>query len=132
MSGNANNGSLLKAAKLWAKTSVKGGQYPTGRLGGVKVLILENRDRKSDEDPSHHLFFAEAVPHPGAQERGDGQRGASMPPERQRPSTPQRSGVPGHAGGGADWQAPLRQEGAVRQPAGGDGDGFDDGPPWER
>jgi hypothetical protein len=84
MSGNANNGSLLKAAKLWAKTSVKGGQYLTGRLGGVKVLILENRDRKSDDEPSHHLFFAEAAPRQDAQERGDGQRGASGCPRSAR------------------------------------------------
>ena len=128
MSGAAKS-PMLKAAPLWAKTSVKGGQYLTGRLGGVKVLILENRDRKGDDDPSHHLFFAEAAPHPGAQERGDGQRAASVPSDRQRASTPQRSGFAGHAGGGADWQAPLRQEGAVRQPA---GDSLDDGPPWER
>jgi hypothetical protein len=38
MSGNASNGAMLKAAGLWQKTSVKGGQYLTGRLGGVKVL----------------------------------------------------------------------------------------------
>src|SRR5688500_2354543 len=54
------NTPVLNAVGLWAKTSVKGGQYLTGRLGGVKVLILENRDRQSDDDPSHHLFFAEA------------------------------------------------------------------------
>jgi hypothetical protein len=53
-----------------------------------------------------------------------------MPPERQRLSQPQRSGFQRHAGGGADWQAPLRQDGAVRSPAGGDDD--EDGPPWER
>jgi hypothetical protein len=126
MNGNAGNAPkpspLLKAAKLWAKSSTKGGQYLTGRLGGVKILVLENRDRKTDDDPSHHLFFAEAAPHPGAQERGDGQQRASMPPDRQRASTPQRSG-------GADWQAPFRQDGAVRQPT---GDSLDDGPPWER
>jgi hypothetical protein len=62
--GNANNSPkpppLIKAAGLWAKSSVKGGQYLTGRMGGLKVLILENRDRKSDADPSHYLFFAEA------------------------------------------------------------------------
>jgi hypothetical protein len=56
MSGNANNSSkpppLIKAAGLWAKSSVKGGQYLTGRLGGMKVLILENRERKGDDDPS--------------------------------------------------------------------------------
>ena len=48
---------LIKAAGLWAKSSVKGGQYLTGRLGGVKVLILENRDRKGDDDPLHHLLL---------------------------------------------------------------------------
>jgi hypothetical protein len=53
---NVSNSPMLKAASLWAKTSVKGGQYLTGRLGGVKVLILENRDRKGDDDPSHHLL----------------------------------------------------------------------------
>jgi hypothetical protein len=85
MSGE-RGGPMLKAAGLWAKTSVKGGQYLTGRLGGVKVLVLENRDRKGDDDPSHHLFFVEAQPRP---ERGDGQqRASSMPPDRQRPSTP--------------------------------------------
>ena len=54
------NSPMLKAAPLWAKSSVKGGQYLTGRLGGVKVLILENRDRQSDDEPSHQLFFVEA------------------------------------------------------------------------
>jgi hypothetical protein len=51
---------MLKAAGLWAKTSSGGKRYLTGRLGGVKVLILENRDRRSDEDPTHNLFFVEA------------------------------------------------------------------------
>jgi hypothetical protein len=55
-------GDLPKPAPsgLWAKTSAKGGRYLTGRLGGVKVLILANRDRQSDDDPSYHLFFVEA------------------------------------------------------------------------
>src|SRR4051812_37047775 len=60
MSGNSNNSPMIKVAGLWQKTSVKGGQYLTGRLGGVKVLVMENRDRKSDDDPSHNLFFVEA------------------------------------------------------------------------
>jgi hypothetical protein len=83
MSGNASNGPMLKAAGLWAKTSVKGGQYLTGRLGGLKVLIMENRDRKSDDDPSHTLFFVEAPdrrqePQERAQERSGGS-GATEP-----------------------------------------------------
>jgi len=70
MTNAQKNSPMLKAAGLWAKTSGKGGQYLTGRLGGLKVLILENRDRKSDDDPSHHLFFVEAPDR--RQERGDG------------------------------------------------------------
>jgi hypothetical protein len=100
---------MLKAAGLWVKTSVKGGPYLIGRLDGVKVLVLENRDPQTDDDPSHHLFFVEAQPRPerreGAPERGDGQRG----PPIEATSQPHRSGVQGHAG-----------------------DSLDDMPPWER
>jgi hypothetical protein len=88
----------LKAGGLWAKTSAKGGRYLTGRLGGVKVLILANRDRQNDDDPSHHLFFVEAPDRrQGAQERGGGQR-AQAPKTRQTPPQPQRGGFQGHAG----------------------------------
>ena len=84
MSGNSSNSPMLKAASLWSKTSVKGGWYLTGRLGGVKVLVMENRDRKTDDDPSHHLFFVEAPDRrQGSAERGDGQQRASAsgPPD---------------------------------------------------
>ena len=40
MSSNSNNSPMIKATGLWQKTSVKGGQYLTGRLGGVKVLVI--------------------------------------------------------------------------------------------
>jgi hypothetical protein len=91
---------LLKAAPLWQKSSAKGGQYLTGRLGGMKVLVMENRDRKNDDDPSHHLFFAEAPDRrQGAQERGEGRRaGADVPQPHQGPSAAHRSGFQGHAG----------------------------------
>jgi hypothetical protein len=85
---NASNGPMLKAAGLWPKTSAKGGQYLTGRLGGVKVLVMENRDRQSDDDPSHHLFFVEAPDRrQGAAERPQersGGAGATHHPERPR------------------------------------------------
>ena len=94
---NSPNSPMLKAAGLWQKTSVKGGQYITGRLGGVKVLILENRDRQSDDDPSHTLFFVEAPDRrQGAQERGSGQRAPQAPKMRQTSPQPQRSGFQGH------------------------------------
>ena len=37
---NASNSPMLKATGLWAKSSVKGGRYLTGRLGEMKILIL--------------------------------------------------------------------------------------------
>ena len=52
---------MLKAAGLWRRTSAKGNEYFVGRLGGVKVVLLENRDKQSDADPTHNLFFAEAT-----------------------------------------------------------------------
>jgi len=92
---------LLKAAPLWQKSSAKGGQYLTGRLGGMKVLVMENRDRRNDDDPSHHLFFAEAPPRQGAQERGEGRRaGADVPQAAQRPPAAYRTSFQGHSGGG--------------------------------
>jgi hypothetical protein len=121
---------MLKAAPLWSKTSVKGGWYLTGRLGGVKVLILENRDRQTDDDPSHHLFFVEApdrrqgttVP---AQERSDGQRAAGTPWTPQRPPQTPPARFQGHRV--PDHQAPLDRDGP--QPA---RDVTDDTPEWAR
>src|SRR3954454_2642534 len=76
---------MLKAGGLWAKTSAKGGRYLTGRLGGVKVLILANRDRQSDNDPSHILYFVEGTDRrQGAQDRAGGQRAPQTPFQPQR------------------------------------------------
>ena len=137
---NANTGQkpspMLKAAGLWAKSSVKGGQYLTGRLGGVKVLILENRDRQSDDDPSHHLFFVEA-PDRRQLERPQSvlePRGLRTHPGRLR--THQRCSAeasrasqrrPWAPGPGARPQAPLDRDGP--QPA---RDVLDDVPEWAR
>ena len=125
MSGNTNNGPMLKATGLWQKTSVKGGQYLTGRLGGVKVLILANKDRQSENDPSHILYFVDGEQRrQGAQEHGGGQR-ATASPASQRASQPQRSGFQGHQV--PDHQAPLHRDGqpSVR-------DVLDDAPEWAR
>jgi hypothetical protein len=125
MSG-VSNGPMLKAAGLWAKSSVKGGQYLTGRLGGVKVLVLENRDRQTDDDPSHHLFFVEAAPRPerreGGQERGDGPRGApnaSGSPEAITATAERRPGACRRRGGLAGAVAPRWGVAAAGQWRGG-------------
>jgi hypothetical protein len=112
MTNAQKNSPMLKAAGLWAKSSVKGGQYLTGRLGGVKVLVMENRDRKTDDDPSHHLFFVEAPDRrQGGQERAQerfGGAGATNPP-RTPQTQPQahRSGFQGQGQRVPDHQAPL-------------------------
>ena len=98
---------MLKAGGLWAKTSAKGGRYLTGRLGGVKVLILANRDRQSDNDPSHILYFVEGADRrQGVQDRGGGQRAP------QTPSQSQRSGFRGQGQRVPDQQAPLDRDDA--------------------
>jgi|tagenome__1003787_1003787.scaffolds.fasta_scaffold20469279_2 hypothetical protein len=119
------NGPMLKATGLWQKSSVKGGQYLTGRLGGVKVLILENRDRQTDDDPSHHLFFAEAPDRrqdaqQRAQERSDGQRAAGTPRAPQTASGGHRRAAYGHGQRVPDHQAPL------------DYDNMPEAPEWAR
>jgi hypothetical protein len=64
----------------------------------VKVLILVNRDRQSDDDPSHILYFVEAPDHrQGGQERREDPGRAQMPSARQTPSQPQHSGFQTYA-----------------------------------
>lgn len=90
------NSLIMKAAGLWSKSSVKERRYLTGRVGGVKVLILANRDRQSDNDPSHILYFVDGEHcRQGSQERGVGQWAPKTP---QKFSQPQRNGFQGHEG----------------------------------
>jgi hypothetical protein len=112
MNSNTNNSPMLKVTGLWQKTSVKGGQYLTGRLGGVKVLILENRERKTDDDPSHSLFFVEAPDRRqgGAerpQERSGG-AGVTHPPRTPQNASGERPRAAyGHGQRVPDHHAPL-------------------------
>ena len=47
MTNAQKNSPMLKVTGLWAKSSVKGGQYLTGRLGGVKVGLFCSKVRKT-------------------------------------------------------------------------------------
>jgi hypothetical protein len=101
---------MLKAGGLWAKTSAKGGRYLSGRLGGVKVLILANRDQQFENDPGHILYFVEGTDRrQGTQDRGGGQRAPQAP---QTLSQSQRSGSHGQGQRVSDHQAPLDYEDA--------------------
>jgi hypothetical protein len=62
MSGSAP---LLQAARLWERTSAKGTRYMTGRLGGVKVLVMPNKDFDADDPARSHthiLYFTDGTP----------------------------------------------------------------------
>jgi hypothetical protein len=50
---------------LWEKTSAKGNRYFVGRMGGVRVLVMENSRAESERDGTHTLFFAEAPAYDG-------------------------------------------------------------------
>ena len=80
---------MLQAAKLWEKTSAKGNTYLIGRLGGVRVLILRNRDAGTDGEPDWHLFFAD-----GSQRAEASPQPASTQPRRQRSAYTRRSEPP--------------------------------------
>jgi hypothetical protein len=72
MSGRDSKGRPpLVLAKLWAKTSGKGNRYLSGRLGAARILIMQNRDKQGDDDPTHLLLLAE-ITEPSS--RGGGSR----------------------------------------------------------
>jgi hypothetical protein len=89
--GEVPNETLLRAAALWEKTSQQGRRYFVGRLGGVKLVIFEKRDRQSEDDPTHELFFAPAPERPRG-DRGGQPRQAS--PRQQRPQPTRQPGQP--------------------------------------
>jgi hypothetical protein len=53
---------MLKACRLWEKTSANNRKYLVGRWGGLRVLILENGERGAAGKADFHLLFAEANP----------------------------------------------------------------------
>ena len=88
--------SLLKAPGLWAKTSTQGRRY----LAGIGVLVLENRNRSGEDQPSDYLLLAEAPVKPraaaqGAQSAPTGsRRGSPAGDASQRPPKRLREGGP--------------------------------------
>jgi hypothetical protein len=71
---------LIKAAKLWSKTSGKTGKnYLTGRWGGCRVLVFEN-DQEGDGEPTHWLMLGDAEE--GRQGEPRGQERPAQAPAR--------------------------------------------------
>lgn len=62
--GEAPRAPMIEAGRLYSRTSSKGTDYLTGRLGGLKVLIWKKRD--GDEgDHSHVLMVTAPAPRDG-------------------------------------------------------------------
>jgi hypothetical protein len=59
-------GPMLVACKLYPRTSGRGTPYLLGRLGGLRVLVLQKREGEAG-DHTHTLLLAEAPQHGGAE-----------------------------------------------------------------
>jgi hypothetical protein len=81
---------LLQAAKLWQRTSARGTTYMSGRLGGVRVVIMPNRDFAADDpanSQTHILFFQDgstSAPRPAAAERAPAEKREPRPRQAAR------------------------------------------------
>jgi hypothetical protein len=75
---------LLRVVGLWQHSSMRDGAgYRVGRIGSAKILVLPNRDRKGDDDPTHVLYLTQATERPN-RPRGDGTADSAtrVPPRR--------------------------------------------------
>jgi hypothetical protein len=51
----------FQVAKLWSRVSQRTNRpYLVGRWGGARVLVFDNHERKSEDEPSHFLLLAQA------------------------------------------------------------------------
>ena len=70
---------LLPVCGLWPKTSPRGTACLVGRVGDLKVLIVPNRDRQGDDDPTHVLLLTKAGQPAQARPASVAQTGADSP-----------------------------------------------------
>ena len=88
--GRAGMTDLVRAAKLRAEISARtGGTYYAGRMGGCRVLVLEDTDEREGE-PSHWLMLSEAEP---ALPSGQRELTARPPGRAPRPQAPRWSSL---------------------------------------
>jgi hypothetical protein len=73
---------LLQAARLWERTSTRGTTYMSGRLGGVKIVIMPSRDFAAD-DPANSDGSTSA-PRPATAERAPAEKREPRPRQAAR------------------------------------------------
>ena len=69
MTERRESGPMLTATRLFEKRSAAGNTYFTGRMGGLRVLVLKSRETADDGTPIWSLCFQEA-PKPTGTEGG--------------------------------------------------------------
>jgi hypothetical protein len=91
---------LLNPARLWQRTSARGTTYMSGRLGGVRIVIMPNRDFAEDDSANNHthiLYFQDgssSAPRPAATERASAERHEPRPRQAPRGGTIDDDPVP--------------------------------------
>ena len=95
-----NDAPLLKGCTLYERTSAKGRTYFTGRLGGLKVVILRDSDEAVSPggQPLWSLLFSQAEDRP----RDGG-----------KPAQPAPVSKGGREGGGMRNHRPASQRGEI-------------------
>ena len=66
-----DNGPLMTAARLFERRSAAGNTYFTGRMGGLRVLVLKSRETADDGTVIWSLCLQEA-PKPAGGSEGNG------------------------------------------------------------
>lgn len=84
----ADYGPQLTLARLYRKTSAKGGTYFRGRLGMTNVALLKSKETSPDGDEIWNLVLSEA---PKRQETGETRETATQARAETRLDPPQRT-----------------------------------------
>jgi hypothetical protein len=96
---SANGPPPIPACKLWEKTSANGRRYLVGRLGGLRVLVFENRDYQAEGDATHVLLVGQAPDYPQQHRQATAAPDIQPPAQPRAPRQParQRRPQPAHA-----------------------------------
>ena len=71
---------LIPACRLWEKQSAAGHSYLVGRLGGLRVLVMVNKERDGDGDATHVLLIT-AAPDSSAVQETKREAAPNVPPD---------------------------------------------------
>ena len=62
---------MINATGLWINKTKNGDEYLSGSLGGVKVLIFKNNNKKQENHPDYQMIFAPNEKRPTEKKESD-------------------------------------------------------------